>query len=93
MAEFKEDSKFAEISFGLFIQFYISLMRALTNIHVFTVASEEEEEIICQEGGTPEDAEFDKIVGAIEDILLDEEFSAEQNGFCSRHCGKQSSQV
>ncbi len=39
-------------------------------------------------GGSSEDVEFDSIVGALEEILLDEEFFTTQTSFCARHCGK-----
>ena len=34
------------------------------------------------------DFDFDMMVGALEDILLeDDDFSAQQNAFCDKHCG------
>mmetsp|Transcript_29196 Transcript_29196/g.29545 ORF Transcript_29196/g.29545 Transcript_29196/m.29545 type:complete len:167 (+) Transcript_29196:114-614(+) len=45
------------------------------------------EEIICEGGsGSAEDIEFDLIVGALEEIILNDEFSQMQNSFCDEHC-------
>mmetsp|Transcript_9835 Transcript_9835/g.14814 ORF Transcript_9835/g.14814 Transcript_9835/m.14814 type:complete len:100 (+) Transcript_9835:65-364(+) len=44
------------------------------------------EELICEESGTAEENEFDFTVGALEDIMLDDEFTRIQNDFCKRHC-------
>lgn len=47
----------------------------------------EEEDFTYEAKGSSEDVEFDTIVGALEEILLDEEFSSTQSEFCHRHCG------
>ena len=49
---------------------------------------EEEEEINIENSGTPEDIEFDMCVGAIEEILIEDEFFNAQNNFCLKHCDK-----
>ena len=49
---------------------------------------DDEDEVICEAGGTAEDQEFDSIVGALEEILFDGEFSTVQGAFCKRHCCK-----
>ena len=35
-----------------------------------------------------QDMEFDRIVGAIEDVLMDPSFVQLQSGFCDAHCSK-----
>eukprot|EP00618_Florenciella_parvula_P014427 CAMPEP_0119482232 /NCGR_PEP_ID=MMETSP1344-20130328/10183_1 /TAXON_ID=236787 /ORGANISM="Florenciella parvula, Strain CCMP2471" /LENGTH=233 /DNA_ID=CAMNT_0007516617 /DNA_START=18 /DNA_END=716 /DNA_ORIENTATION=- len=49
---------------------------------------EEEEEVFFEDnGGSAEDAAFDEMVGAIENLLLDPSFVELQESFASRHCG------
>jgi len=52
-------------------------------------ADEDEPEEIIGRGGSSEDNEFDRIVGALEEILVDETsgFTSMQNAFCDKHCG------
>jgi hypothetical protein len=48
-----------------------------------------EEEILCEHhGGNAEDAEFDAIVGALEELLVDDRFQEIQTRFGEKHCGK-----
>ena len=35
-----------------------------------------------------EDGEFEAIISALEELLLDPKFEEMQNSFCDRHCGK-----
>lgn len=35
-----------------------------------------------------EDSEFEAIITALEELLLDPKFEEMQNSFCDRHCGK-----
>ena len=39
-------------------------------------------------GGSAEDNYFDEVVGAIESILIDPEFSQLQRSYCLKHCSK-----
>jgi ADP-ribosylation factor 2-binding protein len=48
--------------------------------------SEDAEEIFAENSGSAEDIEFDMILGALEDILMDGELSQLQKEFCERHC-------
>jgi len=52
-------------------------------------ADEDEPEEIIGRGGTSEDNEFDRIVGELEEILVDETsgFTTMQKAFCDKHCG------
>ena len=52
-------------------------------------ADEDEPEEIIGRGGTSEDNEFDRIVGALEEILVDATsgFTSMQKDFCDKHCG------
>eukprot|EP01041_Mallomonas_annulata_P002739 gene2739-5394_t len=53
----------------------------------FADEGEFEDEIICEAGsGTAEDNEFDLIVSALEEVILDEEFNIQQTEYCDRHC-------
>jgi hypothetical protein len=62
---------------------YYKLLFILINI------IEDDEEFFCEDtGSSPEDNEFDSIVGALEEILMDESFTNLQQGFCNKHCGK-----
>ena len=45
------------------------------------------EETYLEESGTSEDNEFDMVVGALEEIMLGDEFTSIQKGFCDAHCG------
>ena len=45
------------------------------------------EETYLEESGTSEDNEFDMVVGALEEIMLGDEFVSVQKGFCDAHCG------
>ena len=45
------------------------------------------EETYLEESGTSEDNEFDMVVGALEEIMLGDEFMSIQKGFCDAHCG------
>ena len=48
---------------------------------------EEEEEIICVGGGgSKADRAFDEIVGALEEVVLDDGFQALQDGIMDKHC-------
>ena len=50
--------------------------------------AETEEVFACARGGeSKEDDEFDEIVGALEDVLLDDAFVALQSDFAEAHCG------
>lgn len=46
---------------------------------------EEEEMLCCNDGGTREDNQFDAIVGALEDIIMEPEFARRQAEFFRRH--------
>merc|ERR1719198_1381152 len=48
----------------------------------------EEEVFSCAGGESKEDDEFDEMVGALEDVLLDERFVALQDGFAGAHCAE-----
>ena len=51
--------------------------------------AEAEEVFACARGGeSKEDDEFDEIVGALEDVLLDDAFVALQAAFAEAHCGE-----
>ena len=45
-----------------------------------------DETIDMCKGTSAEDNKFDSIVGALEELLLDEEFVSLQDGFCEEHC-------
>ena len=45
-----------------------------------------DETIDMCKGTSAEDNKFDSIVGALEELLLDEEFVSLQDGFCAEHC-------
>jgi hypothetical protein len=47
---------------------------------------EEEDFEIAAEGQNNEDNEFDKIVGTLQEILLDEKFEQLQKKFCQQNC-------
>jgi len=49
-------------------------------------ADGDEEMDVIGTGGTPEDNEFDEVVGALEHIMIDPAFSKLQNSFCRKHC-------
>jgi ADP-ribosylation factor 2-binding protein len=50
---------------------------------------DDEEEIICEAaGGSAEDDEFDRIVGCLEEVMMDPAFSSTQTSFCLAHCSK-----
>lgn len=63
-------------------------MESKSNVDEIYADEDEPEEIIGR-GGTSEDKEFDRIVGALEEILVDETsgFTSMQNAFCAKHCG------
>ncbi|CAK9024434.1 Stearoyl-CoA desaturase (Acyl-CoA desaturase) (Delta(9)-desaturase) (Delta-9 desaturase) (Fatty acid desaturase) [Durusdinium trenchii] len=48
----------------------------------------DEDMICCGYGGTAEDNEFDEIVGALEEIIMDPRFVKLQSEFCRRHCNR-----
>ena len=51
--------------------------------------SESVEELIAMDTGneqTDEENHFDRVVGALEDILMEEEFASVQTQFCRQHC-------
>jgi len=48
---------------------------------------EGEEEIDIESSGNSSENEFDTIVGFMEEIIMSDEFSSIQNGFCERNCG------
>jgi hypothetical protein len=37
---------------------------------------------------SPEDAEFDSYIGALEDVLMGEGFTELQMSFCEKYCGQ-----
>eukprot|EP00162_Nutomonas_longa_P010372 comp19879_c0_seq1/m.38591 comp19879_c0_seq1/g.38591 ORF comp19879_c0_seq1/g.38591 comp19879_c0_seq1/m.38591 type:complete len:295 (-) comp19879_c0_seq1:203-1087(-) len=46
----------------------------------------DEEDEFCISNGVVEDAQFDKIVGALEDMLVDPDFTASHNSFLRENC-------
>lgn len=53
--------------------------------------ADKDEEILAEGGGedsSPEDRKFDEIVGAIEDVMMDLEFSDTQERWCRDNCGE-----
>lgn len=49
----------------------------------------EEEEIFCDDVGdeNTEENAFDRMIGVLQDILMDPTFVAMQSDFCLRNCG------
>jgi The ARF-like 2 binding protein BART len=47
-----------------------------------------DEEVFLEQSGSSEDNEFDFVVGALEDIVMSDEFNALQKGFFEEHCGE-----
>mmetsp|Transcript_48120 Transcript_48120/g.103076 ORF Transcript_48120/g.103076 Transcript_48120/m.103076 type:complete len:214 (-) Transcript_48120:220-861(-) len=50
------------------------------------VATAEAEFTIEGDSGSAEDASFDQIVGALQDIVMEDSFQAALNGFCKENC-------
>ena len=60
---------------------------SLTSCYTFYTPTIGGEETYLEESGTSEDNEFDMVVGALEEIMLGDEFTSIQKGFCDAHCG------
>lgn len=62
---------------------------AESKIEDVSFGDEEEEETYAEDkGSSAEDNDFDAVVGAIEEILLDDEFLSVQKQFCDENCGE-----
>lgn len=65
---------------SVYVCYYYSLN------HYFTAPIDEE--IFFEHNNTsPEDDEFDAIIGCLEELLQEESFQALLNGFYQEHCG------
>ena len=53
---------------------------------VYACDGKEDEILFCDDGGNDDDIRFDKIVGIMQDILLDSSFRRIQEEFCAKNC-------
>eukprot|EP00418_Pyrodinium_bahamense_P012005 CAMPEP_0179116932 /NCGR_PEP_ID=MMETSP0796-20121207/54886_1 /TAXON_ID=73915 /ORGANISM="Pyrodinium bahamense, Strain pbaha01" /LENGTH=221 /DNA_ID=CAMNT_0020815261 /DNA_START=41 /DNA_END=706 /DNA_ORIENTATION=+ len=47
-----------------------------------------EAEFVIEQGGSAEETAFDTTVGALQDIVMNDEFQSLLKGFCKEHCGQ-----
>jgi len=65
---------------------YVCRESKSSNFMDFDFDDENECMLLCGDGGSAEDKEFDYLVSLFEEVLISPEFTKLQNSFCSRHC-------